>query len=168
MAGVGAGTATLIFLSLTPTLPSRFVANGLLAPLFCVLLIGVACLPESVDRLLVRARLTKLGDASLSVFILHMPFVVTFLALRHRGLLTDAVRMPLFAAFLVVMVASSAALESWFVQPMATRVKARLDRWLGPEVPLVLTPRRATPLEPFTGPSAARRGTRPAPRSTAA
>lgn len=165
--GAVAGVAVLAYLSAEPTLPQRFVANGLLAPLYWPLLLGVASAPAIVEHFVTRARLVSLGEASLSVFVLHMPFVVGFRALYVRGLLPDVVRGPVLAAFVVGIVAVSCVLEPRFVTPLAARVRTLLDGWLGAEParrPLAVV----APREPTTGPMRAGRGTRPTPQSTAA
>ena len=166
--GTMSGVAVLVYLSTEPTLPSRFVANGLLAPLYWPLLLGVACAPAAVERLVARARLVDLGEASLSVFVLHMPFVLGLRALHVRGLLPEAVHGPMLAAFVVGIVFVSCALETGFVRPAAAWVKARLDGWMGAGIPNRPAVLRLTPREPFTGPSAVRRVPRSAQQSTAA
>jgi peptidoglycan/LPS O-acetylase OafA/YrhL len=120
--GVAAGGAIVLFLASPRTLPERFVANGLLSPLFWLVLLGVASAGDRVEAMLTRLRIAALGDASLSMFLLHMPPVLAMAAARRMRLISDDALLPIVLAFVPAMLAVSVVLERRFVSPAATLV----------------------------------------------
>ena len=125
-AGVAAFGAVVAFLAMPALLPERFVANGLLSPLFGLVLLGAASAPEAMERALERMRLTALGDASLSMFLLHMPLMLALAAVERMQVVPRALVVASVLGFLPGMVALSVALEARFVKPLASRVRGAL------------------------------------------
>jgi peptidoglycan/LPS O-acetylase OafA/YrhL len=124
--GVAAFTAVLLFLASPARLPERFVANGLLSPLFGAVLLGAASARPSTERLLQRLRLTTLGDASLSMFLLHMPIMLALAAAQRRWPLSQPMLAAAVLAFVPTMVVISVACEDRLVKPVAGVVRAML------------------------------------------
>jgi peptidoglycan/LPS O-acetylase OafA/YrhL len=126
LVGVLAFGGVVAFLAAPLALPERFVANGLLSPLFGLVLLGAASAPESLERVLDRLRLAALGEASLSLFLLHMPLMLALAAVGRRGLLPHAAFVWAVVLFVPAMVWLSVALEGRFVKPAAQRLRAAL------------------------------------------
>ena len=128
VAGAGAISfvAVVAILALPRVLPERFVANGLLSPLFWFLLLGAAAAPRSVERALERLGVTALGDASLSMFLLHMPLMLALSAAHRLHLLPSALIAFSVIAFVPSMVLLSVLLERRFVTPVASRMREAL------------------------------------------
>ena len=166
--GACAAAAAFLFLAMPRVLAERFVANGLLSPLYWALILGVASAPAWADRVAARLRLDALGEASLGVFLLHMPPLLALAWMRRAGIVTDAMLAFIVPVFVVAMFAASWLLEERFVRPLAARVKEAWGRApiaLPAGTPLA-TAARVTPLvlaasrgrsEPPTKPRPARR-----------
>lgn len=124
-----AGVALLVVV-LTRDLPAFFplLHNGLLAPVHGVLLYGVACGAGSLGSFLSSRPMKVLADASLPLFVLHVPMQLWI----RKGFLWLGVgeTMPAlvlsFALYFVVTIAVSIAAWYWFVEPVAEWVRARL------------------------------------------
>lgn len=166
--GVGAAVATFTFLARPRALPERFVANGLLSPLYWLIILGVASAPAWAERVAARLRLDALGEASLGVFILHMPPLLALASLRRAGMVTDATLTALLPAYVVAMFAVSWLLEVRFVRPMAAHVKAVLGAMLGtapvPARAPLAPSARVTPIALAASRSRAEPPTKPRPR----
>ena len=160
--GIGAGVLAVVILGMPRSLPDRLVANGLLSPLFWLLILGVASAPRWVERVASRLKLDTLGDASLGVFMLHLPPLLALQVLYQQGRLSDTTVALVVPAFVLSMLAASWVLEIHFVRPVAARVKAALGARLLPprpaSVPAIAIRRSG---EPPTGSS-------PRPRTKAA
>ncbi len=68
--------SVLIYLGLIPLiarLPEVVVSNGLLAPIFVALIVGLGALNGNFERLLSSPVLVTLGRASYSLYVLHFP-----------------------------------------------------------------------------------------------
>jgi len=77
--------SVLVFLGLVPLivhLPQLVVSNGLLAPIFAALIVGLGTLDGGFERLLSSPALVTLGHASYSLYLLHFPvlFWLTYFA----------------------------------------------------------------------------------------
>ena len=114
--------AILTCLAYDSTIPRPLLANGLLVPLFAVLIYSLAEGKGLLAQMLSRPSLILLGEASYGIYILQIP--VSYLLGQpppHRSVLTLCV-------YLVVLV--GAALLSWrFVEsPLRPRIKNLLVR----------------------------------------
>jgi peptidoglycan/LPS O-acetylase OafA/YrhL len=68
--------SVLVYLGLIPfiaRLPELVVSNGLLAPIFVALVVGLGTLNGNFERLLSSPVLVTLGHASYSLYLLHLP-----------------------------------------------------------------------------------------------
>lgn len=73
--------SALIYLGLIPLivhLPELVVSNGLLAPIFAALIVGLGTLNGHFERLLSSPVLVTLGHASYSLYLLHFPVLFWF------------------------------------------------------------------------------------------
>ena len=104
-------------------LPTRVVANGGLAPLWCLVVWAAAWAPplrsEGAARLMKR-----LGRAAFPIYALHFPLLAWLDALMFRGWLGDANGVAV-VAYLVMMIPIGIAADSLLVSPVARRLAER-------------------------------------------
>ncbi len=75
IAALGVLGATL---ALSPALPYPLLHNGLLAPVFALLIVGLAAGGGPLAALLSTRPLVALGEASYSLYVLHLPVLVVW------------------------------------------------------------------------------------------
>src|SRR5262249_55110929 len=86
-----------VVLGLGDRLPELLLHDGLLAPLFAVLVYGLACGGGLLGRLLAAPVLVRLGEASYALYILHVPMRSwLYRALQRLGVDVEP-SLPLFA-----------------------------------------------------------------------
>ena len=125
-----AAGAVLLIAILTRDVPALhpLLHNGLLAPLHGVLLYGVAAGAGALGPVLSSRPMKVLADASLPLFVLHVPMQLWI----RKGflLLGMAETMPMlvlsFTVYFVGTIAVSIAAWYWFVEPVAEWVRGRL------------------------------------------
>jgi peptidoglycan/LPS O-acetylase OafA/YrhL len=105
---------------------SIFLHNGLLTPLYGVLIYGVARgRPGGLARALSWGPLVLLGEASYGLYILHVP-VRNLLEAAARQVTDSAPALPFFALYVVVAVGTSVVALRWVEQPARRRLRRRL------------------------------------------
>ncbi len=82
LAGTVSAGLVLTLLAFSPNLPYPLLHNGLLLPLFAVIVLGLASNHGPLTRLLSFSSLVRLGEASYCLYILHNPIW----ELLYRGL----------------------------------------------------------------------------------
>jgi peptidoglycan/LPS O-acetylase OafA/YrhL len=127
------------WLAATVVLPDGaylLVHNGLLAPFHALLLMGLARGDGLPARVLARPAFVRLGEASLPIFLLHVP-LYSWVMLPLTPLLSTqpaAVRWGAYLAYLAATVVVSVAAERWVVRGTTQRLRA-LTRAGGAPVP---------------------------------
>lgn len=119
------GTLTWL-LVVAPSLPGVLLRTGLLAPLFGVLVVGLAFSCGPIARVLGRPSLLLLGEASYAMYILHVPLHAWLRgldALAGGHVFTSWLWLPLY---LVVVVAVSI----YVLRTVEAPARARIRKWL--------------------------------------
>jgi peptidoglycan/LPS O-acetylase OafA/YrhL len=85
-------------------------SNALLGPVFGVLILGAAGVPQSFSNSLFGRALVFLGEASYAMYILHVPLGYWWIALKSRAELLGHLPFALdFACYLLLLILTSAA-----------------------------------------------------------
>jgi peptidoglycan/LPS O-acetylase OafA/YrhL len=115
-------------------LPSDQRDFALLAPAFLVLVYGLTH-PAGPWHALLASRASRfLGEASYSLYILHLPislFVYQGLGKRLLPALYEAHPVAWFVGYLATAVAISSAVFVWLERPLRKRLAAALTAWFG-------------------------------------
>jgi len=125
---VGAAAAVLAPMAAARSLPYPLLHNGLLAPLFAALIVGLARGGGPVHALLGTRPLVLLGEASYALYILHLhghPWTQRLLRLVDK----DAARDPAaaFWFYAVAITAASVAVFLWIETPARRWLRHRLS-----------------------------------------
>lgn len=110
-------------LACTPSLPYPVLHNGLLAPLFAVLIASLAAGRGPLAALLATRPLVALGDASYSLYLMHLPLMIVFgkVGRTLAGDGFDASRAAT-AVFMVLAVVASLLCHRYIELPARDRV----------------------------------------------
>ena len=105
-----------------PQMPRLLVHNGLLAPLFAVIIIALAAGTGPLTSLLSSPPLQRLGDASYGLYLLHVPVMMWAMALR-KGALEPAVAVVVVLTTIPLALVLHALVEA----PLRRVVRERLS-----------------------------------------
>jgi peptidoglycan/LPS O-acetylase OafA/YrhL len=104
--------------------------NGLLAPLFALLIYGLARGDATISRLPGMATLTQLGEASYGIYILQTPIhalcmaFVSFAVLGKLAVADASVHSPLFVAgYVGVLIGCSLLCLRWYETPARAAIR---------------------------------------------
>lgn len=124
----GAILASLAVLSNMPRWPFPMLHDGLLSPLFGLIIYGTAHSRGLYTRVLSWRPLVVLGDASYSLYILQLPLAMILLWALGMNLyyLQSGITPGLFPIYMVGMVGVSVLVFYGFERPL----QRRLRRWL--------------------------------------
>ena len=120
-------SATIAVLGALATPPSEleiFFANGLLAPLFGVIILALATEPPTLTRLLGNGPMVLLGHASYSIYILQAPLFIYFADLAGDR----SQDLGLVAVYVVVLCAASIVGLVLVERPSPRWLRRVLDR----------------------------------------
>lgn len=117
-------TATLTF---SDKLPMPLLHNGLLDPLWCVLIYGLATARGSGRKIMEFPMLVLLGDASYSLYILHWPILEWLRRLGTRLGVNAAVSIPWTIMEIAVMLIVSVISFKYFETPIRRKITARFQ-----------------------------------------
>jgi peptidoglycan/LPS O-acetylase OafA/YrhL len=106
-------------------IPRSVVHNGLLAPIFAVLLVGLASGGGVFARLLSRPLLQRLGNAGIAIFLLHLPVVAWIEAAGWYPGPTTAASAAVYAVYLAGLLGLSLLATERFVTPVSRWARAR-------------------------------------------
>jgi peptidoglycan/LPS O-acetylase OafA/YrhL len=124
---VVAAVALVLALAFSSRIPYPLLHNGLLAPLFALLVGGLALGGGPLAALLSTKLLVVLGDASYCLYILHVPlFTLWHKAARTMGCEDLASRLPATLCFIGLSVAASVACHRYVERPLRDRIIARM------------------------------------------
>jgi peptidoglycan/LPS O-acetylase OafA/YrhL len=126
---MGGALALLVGLSLHKAVPFPLVHNGLFAPLFALVIYGLAWERGWFARLLSTRPLVLLGEASYALYILHMP--VWAWGLKFAPLLgIEGAQQSAswFVIYAVAVVGLAVAAYQFVERPARTRLRRRLTR----------------------------------------
>jgi peptidoglycan/LPS O-acetylase OafA/YrhL len=127
-AAPAAALAALAFATLSPPLlPYALVHNGLLTPLFAVLLVGLAAGRGVLARALAWRPVVALGEAGFTIYVFQWPawFVAERIALRHG---VDTLSGPWFLGCGAALVAFSVLWTRRFERPARRAMLAGIER----------------------------------------
>ena len=125
------GAALLILGSLvvSPSVPYPLLHNGLLAPAFALLIVSLAANRGPLAAWLGSPPMVLLGEASYSLYLIHIPLVVIWgktvhalIGPRHVGTTLD------FAAFSAFVLAGSIACYRFVERPLQAPVLAAISK----------------------------------------
>jgi peptidoglycan/LPS O-acetylase OafA/YrhL len=126
-AGLLATTAAALILgvlALGPRVPYVLLHNGLLAPAFAVLLLALATGEGLPARLLRHPWAVRLGEASYSLYILHIPLLMVSRSIAGQVLGREVLDTPAFlAGFLVLAITTSLVSHRLVEQPLNHRLR---------------------------------------------
>ena len=114
---------------MAPRIPYPILHNGLLVPAFVLLILTLASGRGPLAALLATRPLVALGEASYSLYILHVPLMILWLkGLGHvaQGRLIG--RPACTAAFLVAAVAASLLCHRYIERPLQKATLSMLRR----------------------------------------
>jgi peptidoglycan/LPS O-acetylase OafA/YrhL len=114
-------------LAMSERIPTMMLHNGLLAPFFAVLIIGLAFGGGLVGRLLSLPVLVLLGEASYALYILHIPIYEIVTATIKRVSPAHLTDLRFLLAYAVVSVMASVLVFQKFEVPMRARVRSWLS-----------------------------------------
>lgn len=129
----------IVLLAISSYLPFEHLHDGLLSPLFALLILGTASSGGLLAQLLSQPCLIRLGEASYGIYILQDPLwalmVIAAIHLTHRA--APYLSTPLyFAGFGIVLLTVALATHQFVERPLRRRIRARLSQILrGPLVP---------------------------------
>ncbi|MBC7842682.1 MAG: acyltransferase [Gemmatimonadaceae bacterium] len=110
-------------------LPYLLVHNGLLAPVYCVLIFALAAGQGPLARLLSTRPLKQLGEASFALYLLHVPLIGYCARLFALGGITqNDASWPWALMYLVACQVTALAVLHWIEEPSRVAIK----RWLSP------------------------------------
>jgi peptidoglycan/LPS O-acetylase OafA/YrhL len=105
---------------------SLFFHNGLLTPLYGLLVVGLARGRLGLFSRTVSVRpLVVLGEASYALYILHLPLLMILEAASSRPAVGDVAGLSFFARYALVTVLASVAVLRWVEEP----ARRLLRRW---------------------------------------
>lgn len=134
-----AAIAVLAVLLASPRIPFLLLHNGLLAPVFAVLVYALARGQGVLSGVLSTRVLARLGTASFALYILHIPLA----AWMDRAFVLAGVKPPqpwYFALYGATATAVSLLVHAWVEEPMRRILRRRLS---GRRVVRDATPGRA-------------------------
>jgi peptidoglycan/LPS O-acetylase OafA/YrhL len=121
-AGLGGWMAVL---AVVGHIPRPVVHNGLLAPVFALLVVGLASGGGAVGRILSRPLPQRLGNAGIAIFLLHLPFVAWIEAAGWYPGRTTAESALVYAGYLAATLALSLLATERFVAPVSRWARRR-------------------------------------------
>lgn len=126
---LAAFAAACVGLAVHERLPYPLVHNGLLAPVYCVLIFALATGHGPLARLLSTRPLKQLGEASFALYLLHVPLIGYCARLFALGGITQTDDSWTWALMYVVVCQLTAlAVLHWIEEPSRVAIK----RWLSP------------------------------------
>jgi peptidoglycan/LPS O-acetylase OafA/YrhL len=146
-AGWAAGGALAAWgtvLAVIGLVPRAVAHNGLLAPVFALLVVGLASGGGAIGRALSRPWLQRLGQAGIAVFLLHLPAIAWIEAMGWYPGPTTASSAAVYVVYLAGMILLSVAATEWFVTPVSAWARRRITR-PRPAPVVVLAPALAIP-----------------------
>ncbi|WP_325307822.1 acyltransferase [Longimicrobium sp.] len=105
--------------------PRPVMHNGLLAPVFALLLVGLASGGGALGRVLSRPWLQRLGHAGIAIFLLHLPVIAWIEAMGWYPGATTAASAAVYAAYLAGMLVLAVAATERFVTPVSAWMRRR-------------------------------------------
>jgi len=124
VAGALAGWGAV--LAVIGRVPRPVAHNGLLAPVFALLLVGLASgHGGAVARLLSRPPLQRLGNAGIAIFLLHLPFIAWVEAAGWYPGPTTAASALVYAGYLAATLTLSIVTTERFVAPVSRWARRR-------------------------------------------
>ena len=121
---------TLLLTASAHLIPFPFFHNGLLMPLYLCIILGFAFSGGLVADWLSNPVVVFLGNASYSMYILHVP-IYGWLSILWRRLLSQETSGPVWQAVYVFVVVAASALAFKFVEePMHYWLKRKLNQRL--------------------------------------
>ena len=122
----GCGGFLLGFAMIAPLVPSEMISSGLLMPFIVLVLVGLAYSPS---RLFNHPVFVRLGDASYSLYLLHMP-LWTWIAMAdsHLGHWRDRSPGLLFFVYVACVTAASLMSLRWIETPARLAIRRWLQR----------------------------------------
>jgi len=99
--------------------------NGLMAPLFCMLILGVASAKDPLTALLAKPSLRLLGESSYALYILHFPFMILLSSAIYRlDLPLASVQKTI--AYILLSIGLSIIAFQFFERPLQSKIRSRL------------------------------------------
>lgn len=121
-----AAVAILLLLAASSALPFVLLHNGLLAPMFGLLIFGLAGGRGPLARILSRPSLVLLGEASYALYLLHQPLWLWVTSLGHVSPL-DRQPAGFFVGYIVITLLASIAMLQLLEKPCRKALRKRLD-----------------------------------------
>jgi peptidoglycan/LPS O-acetylase OafA/YrhL len=124
------GLGTTLLLTGSGLFPERVLVNGLLAPAFACLVVGLAGGTGGLARVLSLRPMQHLGDASYAMYLLHMPVIFWCAALSKHVSPDGILKDPSFTVpLLLLVIAVSLAVHRFVEVPARRALRPRLEGW---------------------------------------
>lgn len=118
-------TAIVGLLCISDKIPLSLLHNGLLAPLYVALMLGLSSGEGPITKALSYPLVVLLGEASYATYILHVPLALMLReAISAAGLGTEGILLPGLYALVVLVV--PVAVLIMFERPARRAIRARL------------------------------------------
>ncbi|HET7460454.1 MAG TPA: acyltransferase [Longimicrobium sp.] len=125
----GALAAWAAVLAVAGLVPRSVVHNGLLAPVFALLLVGLASGGGGVvARFLAHPLPQRLGNAGIAIFLLHLPFIAWIESAGWYPGPTTAASALVYAGYLAATLTLSVIVTERFVAPVSRWARRRFGR----------------------------------------
>jgi peptidoglycan/LPS O-acetylase OafA/YrhL len=111
-------------------IPAPLVHKGFLAPLFLTLIFGLASGRGALAAMLAHPVAVKLGEASYSVYLLHLPFQGVALAINNLTFHLAVSSWTFLIADFVMTIAVSLLALTYVETPYRKSIAADLRRWM--------------------------------------
>jgi peptidoglycan/LPS O-acetylase OafA/YrhL len=121
----GAFGAWAAVLAVIGRFPHAVAHNGLLAPIFAVLLVGLASGGGAVARVLSRPLLQRLGNAGIAIFLLHLPVIAWIEAAGWYPGPTTASSAAVYLLYVAGLLGLCVVATEWFVTPVSRWARTR-------------------------------------------
>jgi len=125
------GLASVLILSQAGRIPYPLVHNGLLLPLYALLIIGLAVGGGWPARWLSHPVLLLLGNASYAMYILHAPLYAWLDIFFRRALHREPSDMVWFFSYLAVVISVACLFFHFVEEPLHRRLRSALQQRLG-------------------------------------
>jgi peptidoglycan/LPS O-acetylase OafA/YrhL len=133
---------SIVLLTQAHHIPYPLMHNGLLLPLYAAIVLGLAFSGGAVARFLSLPAIVFLGNASYSMYILHVP-IASWLEVIGRRIFSVVIDGPVWAfVYTLIVIAISSLVYKLFEEPVHYRLKHWLNQVAG-RMP-VLAPRSLT------------------------
>ncbi len=128
MMSVGAVLGIVLVCLFTSRIPYLVMHNGLMAPLYLLMIFGLSLGGGPIHKLLSWKKMVQWGDATYAYYILHMSILVIALVVAHEAP-TRSIGAPWYLALTVL---STVGISVLAFDKFETPLRRKIRRWFNP------------------------------------